>query len=256
MGIDKFHTWLKQKYSGSMMNFSGKSFDHLYIDLNFMLHRLVMYTPTEDELIERIIQTIKESMCLNKPRKTITLVADGSASYAKIMLQKENRLRTVQSMKAKLDQINSIECAFEEEIVEVNKKDIKDLVNTVNPLLLTPGTDFMNKFGQRIKDFAKQLKLHVHISLADEPDESELKICRFVQDNASDNETHLIQSNDADIILIGLALVNVKGVNVMVQHNSIDESYIISIDKLVDVLMNKVLATTKIKDLISYFYQC
>lgn len=240
MGIDKFHTWLKQKYSVSMSDYNGKSFDHLYIDLNFMLHRLVLYTPTYDELIERIIQTIKDSMRLNKPRRSITLVADGSASYAKIMAQKESRLRTVQSMIAKIDQANSMDNVFEEENVIIVKKDIKDVIRRVNPLILTPGTEFMNKFGRKIKEFAKHLNIDVHISLADEPDESELKICRFIQENASINETHLIQSNDADIILIGLALKNVNGVNVMIQHNRVEESYIISIDKLVDLLERNV----------------
>lgn len=220
MGIEKFHSWLKNTYYNSISEYNTNPYDHVYIDLNFVLHRLVSYVSSEDELLVRVLREITFTITNNKPLKTLNLAADGAANYAKIMLQKRRRIQSSQSMSAKLH----------------NKS------NTINPLYLTPGTEFMNKFNKAIRNYVKTLpelgfNIDVNMDLSDEPDESEFKICRFIRKNAFMSKTshlydsHLILSNDADIVLIAMAQKDIYGLNVIVKFNQ-ENTYIISIDSL------------------------
>lgn len=219
MGIDKFHTWLKNTYYVAIVN-EERKYDHIYLDLNFLLHRLVSYVSSEEELLNKVIFTINSFVVSHPPKKTLNLVADGSASYAKVLLQKKRRLQTAQS------------------ILEHNG-DINDL----NPLHLTSGTKFMNKFNERIIKYIsdnedKFSNIKVNLNLSDQPDESEFKICRMMKNNCKKTtlDTHLIFSNDADTILIAMGMTDIFGIYVMVQMMG-NDSYIISIDELINEFM-------------------
>lgn len=228
MGIDNFHTWLRNTYPSAISNYNKKSYDHVYIDLNYVLHRIVSYVSSEDELLEKVVNAIISIIIDTKPRKTLNLVADGSASYAKIILQKKRRLQTVQSLIEK-----SIE-AFD--------------VNKISPLQLTPGTSFMNKFNKTIKEFVNE-KLHsifnddtninlvANLNLSDIPDEAEFKIGRYIRQNTQSlYDTHVIYSKDADMVLIAMALTEIYGIEIMIPQ-TFNECYVISIDELIEQQM-------------------
>ena len=95
MGIQKFHSWLKQNYYSAIYEFNNYSYDHIYIDLNFILHRIISYVSTEDELYKRLEYKLTSIISNNIPRKSINLAADGSATYAKILLQKKLTINMV-----------------------------------------------------------------------------------------------------------------------------------------------------------------
>jgi 5'-3' exonuclease len=223
MGIEKFHTWLKNTYYNSITEYSTSSYDHLYIDLNFVLHRLVSYSTSEKDLLTRAMESISTIINNNNPLKTLNLVADGSASYAKILLQKKRRLQTAQSLSTKY-------------------KDTQSALAKINPLFLTPGTQFMQRFNETIRKYvADTIGKHiiVNMNLSDEPDESEFKIGRYIIKNATSVfDTHLIFSSDADIVLISLALVNIHNVNIVIQQGRDSQTYIISIDQLLEQHMD------------------
>ena len=218
MGIEKFHTWLKNTYYTSIMDYDNGSYEHIYVDLNFLLHRLVSYVSSENELLERMKKSLSTIVTNNRPLKSLTLAADGSATYAKIMLQKKRRTQTAQSLMAK--QTND------------------DSSAKLSSLLLTPGTEFMNKFNTMIKNYAHNLKeilssnVNINLDLSDNPDESEFKICRYLRKNSTNIcDTHLIISNDADIILIAMAQMNTYNVYILIQLTQ-GNTYVISIDAL------------------------
>lgn len=222
MGIDKFHSWLKNTYYNAILDYNTDKYDHVYVDLNFVLHRVVSYVSTEKELIDKALGAITTIITNNTPVKSLTLAADGSATYAKIILQKKRRMQTAQSLSSK--QIND---------------DIDD--NKINSLYLTPGTEFMNKFNDLIRDYALTTipsllpnKIKINLDLSDEPDESEFKICRYLKKNTqSIYDTHLVISNDADIVLIAMAQLDIYNINIVIQLTQ-GNVYIISIDSLIE----------------------
>lgn len=225
MGIEKFHTWLRNKYYNSIIEYTTTSYTHVYIDLNFILHRLITYITTEDELIYRTCEMITHLVDINKPTKTLTLVADGTASYAKIMLQKRRRMQTALSI--------TKDGRFPERL------------KYINPLHLTTGTEFMNKFNKSIHEYITK-KIHeetdnifknidIQLNLADETGEAEFKICQYINKNTNNIfDTHLILSNDADIVLIAMSLINIMNIFVVIQQSHNIDNYIISIDRLSD----------------------
>lgn len=210
MGIEGFHSWLKNTYYSAISEYNNNSYDHIYIDLNFILHKVITYATSDSDLIERAIDTLNNIILRNAPMKTLNLAADGAASYAKIILQKKRRMQS-------------------------------SYKNGVNPMKLTPGTDFMTIFGNEIRKYANTImdnkKIIVNTNLSDEPDESEFKICRMMQYNAHTVfDSHLIISNDADTILIAMAQKNMYNIDVLIGNTG--SNYIISIDALIEKHMD------------------
>lgn len=189
MGIDKFQSYLKNVYYCSILEKDQYPYDHVYIDLNFLLHKLISYSKTEDDLIQKTIELINNIIQTNRPLKTLNLMADGSASYAKIVLQRRRRLQMAFSIDSE----------------------------KLNTMMLTAGTKFMNKFNEKIKQFSKQLNINVNLSLSDEPDESEIKISHQIRLNTKTlYDTHIIFSNDADIVVIAMSLDDIYGIYVSI----------------------------------------
>lgn len=214
MGIKNFHTWFKQTYYTSILKCNNEPYDHIYIDLNYILHKFVSYSHTKQELIAYVINNITRIIKQNNPYKTLNLVADGSANYSKILLQKSRRLQSARSLPTICD---------------------------ISSLDLTPGTEFMNMFDNAIKKFAKNIgfsNVTVNTDLSSNPDEAEFKICRLMQRNTTTVfDTHFIVSNDADTILIAMAQPTIYGIYVLVNNRG--NKYIISIDELIEQHMKQ-----------------
>lgn len=221
MGIEKFNTWIKNKYYNAILEYIPQQcFDHVYIDLNFMLHRLAATTHNEHILIKKVFTSIDNVFINHPPLKSLTLVADGPACYAKILLQRKRRLHIAQTTET------------------------KDIENNIGALHFTPGTSFMLKFEKEIKDYVqskKYIDIQYHLSLSSEPNEAEIKICHYIIKNCQKNplDTHLILSNDADIVVIASTLIYVPNIYILIQQNQGAGNYIISMDKLLDQHMEQ-----------------
>lgn len=216
MGIKGFNKWLKNKYYDSKLDYiPARCYDHVYVDLNFMLHRLAATTHDEQILLRKVFTSIDNILINTPPLKSITLASDGSACYAKILLQRERRLQMALSKKFDPHYVDSLH--------------------------FSPGTTFMLKFEEEIKKYIKnKLKdgstLKYHISLSSETGESEIKICKFILLN-HDNyplDSHLIISNDADIVVIASSMLTVNNIFILIQKDRGQGNYIISIDTIID----------------------
>mgnify|MGYP001011998677 CR=1 FL=1 len=210
MGIDKFQTWIYNNHYNTIEPYDNGFYNHVYIDINYILHKLISYSPDENTLIKNVIESI-HSYFQNGNLKSINLAVDGSANYAKILLQKKRRLLT-------------------------QKRDDEKL----SSIILTTGTQFMNKFDDELKRHMENIKmgenyknLVINLNLSNNHGESEFKICNFLQKNCQNIfDTHLIVSNDADTILISLSQLYAYNVHILVNiHN---HHYTISIDKLTE----------------------
>lgn len=213
MGINKYQTWIRNTFVSSINKNTDRTFDHVYVDLNYLLHKVISYAISEDELINHVIQNLKDIIGRHNPKKTMNIAADGSANYSKILLQKKRRLLSSPERNAQ----NTGLCSQ----------------------ILTAGTLFMDKFNRKIKDFVKSssYKFTWNYDLSDHPDESEFKICRFMKNNnLCIFDTHMIISNDADTILISIAQCNMYNVHVLVNISGL--RYIVSTDDIVEQFMN------------------
>src|SRR5437870_4638373 len=139
MGINKFFTWMRKSYSSSVLPLSSSQtiYDHVYIDINVILHRIIGHSPTEDILLEKLCSYINNILKFSKPTKTLTFATDGIAPFAKLIVQRKRRLNYFRA----------------------NKKCIPE----INPLCFTPGTYFMNSLSVKLSDFFCDLERKLKI---------------------------------------------------------------------------------------------
>lgn len=218
MGIEKFHTYIREVYFRAILEYNNLPYDHIYIDLNYILHKHIAYVLNEEHLISRVIENINHIIATNPPLISLNLFSDGSASFAKILLQKSRRIQMMDCLQK----------------------------NKLNPLILTTGTPFMNTFNQKMKQYVTSLKnetlnnVVINFSFSDEFGESEFKIAQHITKNTKNiYDTHLIFSNDSDIILISMAQRNIFNIYVVVQQNKYVGTYIVSINLLIEQIMDE-----------------
>lgn len=193
MGIYKFHKWLRQNYPDSISTNLNK-YDHIYFDMNACLHLCSYNSKTEDKLIKNVSNYIKYILFKLSPSKSVTIVSDGSAPMAKLLLQRKRRLE----ISRKVD------------------------INSINPLLFTPGTKFMSNLDKLFEKLINSIKELYNIEVIldfNSPGEGEVKILNHIDKNNS-NESHLIVSNDADTIVLANLCKNYDKVNVACGNNS------------------------------------
>ena len=224
MGISKFLGWVKQTYPDSVSNIEynfGNFFDHIYIDINVILHRIIFISETEDELLSRLCTYIDNILKHVIPLKSITLASDGIAPFAKIILQRERR--------------------------QTYARNHKNNLPVINPLCFTPGTYFMESLKYRLSEYIIKLKKIYKVDvtlLTEDKGEAELKLINMmVKNNININSnqiTHCIYSSDADIFVI-IAAANIENVTV---HNGAN---FLNIDKIISQHEKKLSFKNKIR---------
>ena len=188
MGINNFFKWMHKSYPSDILPITQNFYDHVYIDINVILHRIIRSSPDEETLFGKLFSYIDNILKFVIPMKTLTLAIDGIASFAKIMLQRERRLNYVRA----------------------NKNNISE----INPLCFTPGTYFMNSLSEKMSDYFYKIKNIYKINLIDlfdGPGEAELKIInQLLYHNLSNDslisESHCIYSCDADVVVIACSI--------------------------------------------------
>jgi 5'-3' exonuclease len=176
MGIQNFYSWLRTTYPSCFVNsYNVNMFDHVYIDMNWMLHKLTYKSMEEKDFIPLLYYQLDAMLTQFMAKKTLSLVFDGPPCHAKVMLQRKRRVGPF--------------C-------------------TAN-LSLTPGTKFMNKMKHRVDEYIESRKclfiqrdIDISVSSSKIPDEGDLKIAYKIRQNP--NDTHLILGYDADYILISI----------------------------------------------------
>ncbi len=228
MGIDNFHKWLKKTHPNCYSTNTFIAYDHIYIDLNFILHSTIYTCTDEKYFFNKLFKTLDYIIITFLPLKSLTIAIDGPSTYAKLLLQRKRRL----------------ESAYDD-----TKNNTK-----INSLHLTPGTELMMKidlalqnYVHRVKKIIRAKSINYKILPSSEPDEGEIKIIKVIRENHAKNEfdSHFILGNDADIVVIAMAINNVNNIYVGARINK--EYAIIDIDKL----RNNLITKYKIKDNIS-----
>lgn len=210
MGIVNFHTWIKERYYTCVRKASEKvKYDHVYFDMNYILHNVILKSKTEEEFIGELYKRLDIILQRFFPTKSVTFAIDGSSPHCKIKLQRERRSRGVGNIN--MDKLNSLH--------------------------LTPGTKFMESVDEHVKRYIKlrkhwykARKVNFYFYSCKEPDEGEVKILRQMLKH-DPNETHLVLGNDADLIVMMSALKSVNNIDIVVKRE--DDYDVVNMSSLI-----------------------
>lgn len=219
MGILNFYKCIRKNYSDCIKKNWLDTYSHVYIDINYALHHCSHKAESEDEILEKLTKFIDGVLCETLPTKSLVLGSDGSAPLAKLLLQRKRRLAKSKSIESE-DKISS--------------------------LIFTPGTKFMENIKNKLSDYFTSIEKIYCIKvdyLNPDYDEAELKLKEKMEKNIKKNkdDTHIIATNDADVIVMLSSLEYYK--NVYIYIKSYPNSDILSMVKLIDLHTDKVGAT-------------
>jgi 5'-3' exonuclease len=168
------------------------SYDHVYLDLNGLLHALGRNATNEVALFKRLFAQLDRLFKLIRARKTIFIAVDGPSALAKMMEQRRRRLDAVKTAKRKAAtaQRSGGEDSAQQPIHSKRKARKRGGFNMLN---LTPGTTFMERLKNslaywgysRLQNDRKYINVEFVLSAGDSPGEGEMKIVAHINVGAA-----------------------------------------------------------------------
>jgi len=188
MGVPKFFRWVSERYpliNTSMEGHLHPEFDHLYLDMNGIIHRCTH--PDDDskggpkflserEMVENVFGYLEEIFSLVKPCKVFFMAVDGVAPRAKMNQQRARRFRSARERNEALEKARSEGVPVPEDPFDSN--------------CITPGTPFMTRLSEHIKYFVRHKlstdpawrRCQIVFSGQEVPGEGEHKIMEFIRE--------------------------------------------------------------------------
>jgi 5'-3' exonuclease len=204
MGITNFYKWIKTEYSNCIKPIDEECYNHVHVDMNYLLHLCVYDCDNFDILIKKI-ETVILDVCIKiQPSDSLNIFCDGTSPFAKLILQRERRFNN-------------------------NNSDI---------LHFTPGTTFIKSIPDKLKkllhNIENQFNIEINIDVIN-PGESEIKIKNRLLEyyNKDKNKSHILLTNDADVILILTSHESYNKCYILLKHD------ILSINKLINEHIKK-----------------
>ncbi|KAI8052175.1 putative 5-3 exonuclease, partial [Syncephalis plumigaleata] len=182
--------------------------DHLYIDMNTILHKTCYESKflaniPEKLIFQSIFHYLDKLVSILKPTKRLYIVIDGVPPRAKMAFQRVKRTR--------------FDLILEKVIEE--RPQLRRVDNMDNVMRsLAPGSEFMERMASHLRYFI-HLKISTDVNwrqldviFSDDrvPGEGEYKIAQYIyqcksEDHVSSSIRHCIYANDSDLLIIGLA---------------------------------------------------
>eukprot|EP00667_Euglena_gracilis_P005256 EG_transcript_5287 len=241
MGVSSFFKWLVSKYpriltpcvleepvviDGAEMepdlcgpNPNGVEFDHLYIDMNGLVHPCChpeagAAPRDEAEMVARVFRAVDDVVAAARPRRLLYLAFDGVAPRAKMNQQRGRRFKSAQDRRLTGAADAAVRALYREAGWEAPPERDPPWDHNV----ITPGTPFMEKLmrglewyiHERVTTHPLWRRLTVIFSPASVPGEGEHKIIDFVRQQRlrasyDPNTSHCLHGLDADLIMLALA---------------------------------------------------
>ena len=213
MGVPSLFRSIVKKYPKCYYSENQDTVEHLYLDFNCLIHHCSQglsltneqtQRDVEEQLIVSVISYTSHIICeVVKPTKLVYIAIDGPVPMGKIVQQRKRRYKKVQ------------DDSFIKKLKEKHK--CPETV-TFNSNKITPGTVFMSKLCNRIKNliglgvFSSHItnnnkKYNVFFSDANTPGEGEHKIINFLNNNTKVPNT-VIYGLDADLIILSMSCKN------------------------------------------------
>lgn len=207
MGVPSFFIWLINNFgiSNIIKTNIGGDINNLYIDANCAIHPVcfdvlkkhVQENKTDEselelDMIDNVIKYLDFIICNINPKSLVYISVDGVAPLAKIQQQRKRRYKNV---------FNNF---FSEEIKK--KHNTHDTIKW-NNLVITPGTEFMERMHNEIEKYVinkKNENNHINFIYSSYCvyGEGEHKILQHLKTNVKNNEKCVIYGMDADLIFL------------------------------------------------------
>ena len=179
MGIPVYFKTLITDYQDTILH-KGKLNDiqAVFFDLNCLIHPCCRGLTDETEMIEKIVSEIQRLIDYVNPSDLIYIAIDGIAPKGKMKQQRMRRFK------------KAIETKYsDEKYWDTNA--------------ISPGTFFMKRLNNVLKDFIKTNPKKIVLSDSDERGEGEHKILRYIRNNKF-TANICIYGLDADLIMLSL----------------------------------------------------
>jgi len=211
MGIPKYHKWLTERYPGAFGEAGSERADHVYVDVNALLHDVMRHASSEDDFFSNLFRKLDGLFRTVSPSRSLFLAVDGPASCAKCLTQRQRRREHAQKdarSAGQGDRRNPRKGA--------GKAGKAAGASRLSNNMLTPGVPFMTKLTAALEYYvASRMPAGrplatcewATVSGAHAIGEGEHKIVSQMLRNAGAcraGESHVIFSGDADIFLLSL----------------------------------------------------
>lgn len=244
MGIPSYFSYIVKNHSNIIRELSSNPIevDNLYLDCNSIIYDSVykmkinvMTENAANQIILKVVETIKEYINLLKPKDKLIIAFDGVAPVAKLDQQRSRRFKSTYQ--------NTI---------------TKSLLKNTDPdpwntTAITPGTVFMKFLDDKIYNvFSNPAEFGLNkiiISGSNEFGEGEHKIFKYIRENPydHDNQNTVIYGLDADLIMLSINHLPItpniylfretpefiKSINSELEPN---KSYVLDIPELANIL--------------------
>lgn len=142
MGIPSYYSYLIKNYNKLLKNLENfnENVDNFYLDSNSIIYDCLNKEINENDLIKEVCLKIDEYIKTVNPTKLVYISFDGIAPVAKLKQQKERRYKS-KFMELLLEEM------YEDCDMDIKEKALFDKTS------ITPGTNFMKKLDEKIKDF-------------------------------------------------------------------------------------------------------
>jgi 5'-3' exonuclease len=216
-GIAQYFRRIITKYKNSHFWKDDMKVDNLLIDFNSMIYQVINILNEElgnhlseispinyeNKLMMKIIKQLQHVICeVIRPEKVVYIAIDGPPPFAKMIQQRSRRYKTVK------------ENNFKKDLEKKYKVSIPTLQWNKNAI--SPGTSFMTKLSKLIIQNiqSKNFQLHnekIIIIFSDDsiPGEGEHKLLPSIRRVKNKEETTVIYSPDADLIVLSI----ISGIN-------------------------------------------
>lgn len=186
---------LKGRGHGGGGDGDGEMYDHVYVDVNNVLHVAAHHTKNEEAFFKKLFALLDLTLRRTQPQSTVTLALDGPAPIAKTITQRRRRIRLSSGEKVPLSQDSP-------RLLKIG---------------LTPGSILSLKIDRALEYYAATRLLSrnalprgllFEISGTRVPGEGEVKILRSMKTRVKNplfkHHSHLIVSEDSDAILLAM----------------------------------------------------
>ena len=201
MGIPSYFSYLVKNHPLILKQFQCNNFnvDNFYLDCNSIIYDVIhkidfkntIKESETDIIIKQVLLKIDEYVEIIKPTNNLFIAFDGVAPMAKLDQQRERRYKSL----------------FQTKISRSIYKNTKS--DPWNTSAITPGTIFMNKLNERVKNYFSDPKKYnlknIIISTSANYGEGEHKIFDFIRafpNEHNENTSTIIYGLDADLIML------------------------------------------------------
>ncbi len=200
MGVPSYFTYLIKNHSNIITKLSSTfKIDNLYLDCNSLIYdavykmdKSISNDKIANEIISKVINSIKEHIHLLKPSNNVFIAFDGVAPVAKLEQQRSRRFKSL------------YQTSVTRSIMKTTEPD------PWNTTVITPGTLFMKTLDDKVKNaFIDKKEFNVKnilFSGSGECGEGEHKIFKYIRDNSCDHQDKntVIYGLDADLIMLSI----------------------------------------------------